>query len=96
METATDKRTKGKKDVTVVSNYDVAADAKNRISLRGANAKYFHVLALSNGSYMLEPRVLVPPDAVPARTLKMLNRSVANLKKAKVSPPIDLSTYRKG
>jgi hypothetical protein len=96
METATSKRSKGKKDVTVLLDYDVAADAKNRISLRGAKAKYFHVLALSNGSYMLEPRVLVPPDALPARTLKMLNRSVANLKKGKVSPPIDLSFYQKG
>ena len=96
METATSKRSKGKKDVTVLLDYDVAADAKNRISLRGAKAKYFHVLALSNGSYMLEPRVLVPPDAVPARTLKMLNRSVANLKNGKVSPPVDLSSYQKG
>ena len=95
METATSKRSKVKQDVTVLLDYDVVADAKNRISLRGANAKYFHVLALSNGSYMLEPRVLVPPDAVPARTLKMLNRSLANLKKGKVSPPIDLSFYQK-
>ncbi|MEY4244014.1 MAG: hypothetical protein RLZZ245_1599 [Verrucomicrobiota bacterium] len=95
MEPAASKRSKGKQDVTVIMDYDVAADAKNRISLRGANAKYFHVLALSNGSYMLEPRVLVPPDALPARTLKMLNRSVANLKKGKVSPPIDLASYQK-
>ena len=96
METTASKRSKGKQDVTVLLDYDVAADAKNRISLRGANAKYFHVLALSNGSYILEPRVLVPPEALPARTLKMLNRSVANLKKGKVSPPIDLSSYQKG
>jgi hypothetical protein len=95
MEPAASKRSKGKQDVTVIMDYDVAADAKNRISLRGANAKYFHVLALSNGSYMLEPRVLVPPDALPARTLKMLNRSVANLKKGQVSPPIDLASYQK-
>lgn len=96
METAASNRSKGKKDVTVLLDYDVAADAKNRISLRGANTKYFHVLALSNGSYILEPRVLVPPDTLPARTLKMLNRSVANLKKGKVTPPIDLSSYQKG
>lgn len=96
MEAATSNRSKGKKDVTVLLDYDVAADAKNRISLRGANTKYFHVLALSNGSYMLEPRVVVPPDTLPVRTLKMLNLSVANLKKGKVTPPIDLSSYQKG
>ncbi|MEI6178218.1 MAG: hypothetical protein WCS43_15090 [Verrucomicrobiota bacterium] len=45
---------------------------------------------------MLEPRVLVPPDAIPAKTLKMLDHSVANLKKGKVSAPIDLSLYQEG
>lgn len=96
MKTTTRKTVGITKKVSVINDYDVAADAKNRISLRGANAKYFHVKALSNGAYMLEPRVLVPPDAIPAKTLKMLNRSVANLKKGKVSAPIDLSLYQEG
>jgi hypothetical protein len=56
----------------------VAADAKKRISLRNAKTKYFHVQALSNGSYLLEPRVLVPPQAVSTRSLKMLDKSVAS------------------
>ena len=80
--------------ITVVHDYDAAADTKNRISLRGAKTKYFHVKALSNGNYLLEPRVLVPPDAIPAKTLKMLNRSVVNLKKGKTSAPIDLSRFQ--
>jgi len=96
MKTATRKPTEITRNITVVNDYDVAADAKNRISLRGAKAKYFHVKALSNGSYVLEPRVLVPPDAIPAKTLKMLNRSVSNLKKGKVSAPIDLSLHQGG
>lgn len=79
--------------ISVVDQYDTSADNKKRISLRGAQAKYFHVKALSNGSYLLEPRVLVPRDAVPARTLKMLEQSVANLKKGKVSAPIDLTAF---
>ena len=96
MKTAARKSSGSAGNVTVLHDYDVAADAKNRISLRGAKAKYFHVKALSNGAYMLEPRVLVPPDAIPARTLKMLDRSVSNLKKGKVSAPIDLSIHQKG
>ena len=96
MKAATRKPSDLTKNITVVNDYDVAADAKNRISLRGAKAKYFHVKALSNGAYMLEPRILVPPDAIPAKTLKMLNRSVANLKKGKASAPIDLSLYQEG
>jgi len=79
--------------ISVVEQYDTAADSKKRISLRGAQSKYFHVKALSNGSYLLEPRVLVPRDAVPARTLKMLEQSIANLKKGKVSARIDLTAF---
>ncbi len=92
MKTATEKS----KEITVINDYDVAADAKNRITLRGAKAKFFHVQTLSNGAYLLEPRILVPPDAIPAKTLKMLERSAANLKKGNVSAPIDLSLYQQG
>jgi hypothetical protein len=56
----TDKKRKSTNALTVVDVYDIAADAKRRISLRKAKAKYFHVQALSNGSFLLEPRVLVP------------------------------------
>ena len=87
------KQPKGKRSVTVVRNYDVAADAESRISLRGARSKYFHVKALSNGSFLLEPRVLVAPDKIPARPRKMLESSVASLKKGKASAPIDLSPF---
>jgi len=83
--------------VTVVRNHDVAADAKNRISLRGAETKYFHVMALSNGSLVLEPRVLVAPDKLPARTRQMLESSVASLwrpsRGGKASAPINLSPF---
>lgn len=95
MPTATLERPKSKPRLTVLENYDVAADAKKRISLRNAKTKYFNVQVLSNGAYLLEPRVLVPPQAVSARSLKMLDKSVANLKKGLASAPIDLSVFRK-
>ncbi len=79
---------------TVVAEYDAAADAKKRISLRGLKTKYLRVTALSNGSYLLEPRVLVPPQAVSPRVLKMLDQSAKNLKKGAASAPIDLSRFR--
>lgn len=77
----------------IVGRYDVAADDKKRISLRGARAKYFHVKAFANGSYLLEPRVLVPPQAVSTRTLKMLDQSVAQLQRGLASAPIDLTAF---
>jgi hypothetical protein len=79
--------------ITVVERYDVAADAKKRISLRNAKTKYFHVKALSNGCYLLEPRVLVSPEAIPPRSLRMLLQSVSSLKKGIASPPIDLTPF---
>ena len=96
MPTTTLSPSKTKAGVKIIEDYDIAADAKKRISLRGAKTKYFHVSALSNGAYLLEPRVLVPPRAVSARSLKMLERSLANLKKGLASPPIDLSQFIKG
>jgi hypothetical protein len=83
----------GKNGITVVHEYDVAADAKKRISLRGATGKYFRVKSLSNGSFLLEPQVLISRDAIPPRTLKMLEKSVGNLKGGKASASIDLTPF---
>jgi hypothetical protein len=93
MPTSTLERPRQKHRLTIVEAYDVAADAKKRISRRRARTKYFHVKALSNGCYLLEPRVLVSPWSIPARSLKMLDKSVANLKKGLASAPIDLSAF---
>jgi hypothetical protein len=93
MSNATLARPKAKAALAVVADYNVVADAKKRISLRGAKAKYFHVQALSNGSYILEPRVLVPLQAISARSLKMLEKSVAGLKQGVASAPIDLMEF---
>jgi len=79
----------------VVESYDVAADAKKRINLRNAKTKYFHVKAFSNGAYLLQPRVLVPPEAISARVMKMIEQSAANLKKGRASTPIDFASLPK-
>jgi len=60
---------KRKPPITVIDEYDVTADAKKRINLRRAQAKYYRVRVLSDGSFLLEPRVLVPLHSVSARTL---------------------------
>lgn len=83
------------KSAKIVQQYDIAADSKRRISLRGAKTKYFHVSALSNGSYILEPRVLVSPEVISQRTLRTIDQSVSNLKKGMASPPINLAKFMK-
>lgn len=96
MKTLTRKRRSLTKQSMVVRRYDIAADTKNRISLRGATTKYFHVKALSNGCFLLEPRVLVSPHDLSARTRKMLDQAATNLKKGLASEPIDLSVFTEG
>ncbi|MDB6031933.1 MAG: hypothetical protein JWM16_2271 [Verrucomicrobiales bacterium] len=86
-------KSKQRARVTVLDEYDTSADDKKRISLRGAPGKYFHVKALSDGSYILEPRFLVAREAISPRSLKTLEQSVANLKKGKASSPIDLGRF---
>ncbi len=94
MKTLTSQKQKQRKQPTVLRLYDIAADAKNRISLRGTKTKYFHVKALSNGCFLLEPRVLVSPQAISPRTRQMLDQAANNLKKGLASEPIDLSAFR--
>ena len=79
--------------ITVTEEYSITADAKRLISLRNSKSKHFNVKKLSNGSFLVEPAVLVPMSAVPARTLRMIERSVANLRKGIVSDPVDLSAF---
>jgi len=48
------------------------------------SAKYFHVMALSDGGYPLQPHLPVPPDTLPPQMLKLIERSVAQLNRGRV------------
>ncbi len=78
---------------TLVKEYETHLDTKKRITIRGAECEYYAVKTFSDGHVLLEPRVLVPPDAVSKRTLKMMDKSAKNYKRGKVSEPIELDGY---
>ena len=78
---------------TAVREYDAKLDSKNRITIIEANYEYYHVSVLPDQRIILEPRVLTAPFTVSANTLNMMDQSVENLKKGKVSPAIDLSEF---
>ena len=78
---------------TVVKEYDAHLDMKKRVTLRGAEAEYYAVRMFDDGRIVLEPRVLVPPDMVSKRTLRVLDKAAKNFKKGTVSEPIDLDRY---
>lgn len=76
-----------------VKEYDAKLDTKKRITLRNVLYEYYHVSEMSNGIIVLEPRVLTAPFEISANTLKMMDQSVSNLKKGRVSKAVDLSEF---
>src|SRR5665213_2007835 len=75
--------------------YEGKLDSKKRIVLRGARHRYYEVREQPSGSIILTPKELVDIKPISARTMKMIENSVKNLKKGVASEPIDLSPYRK-
>ena len=72
-------------------NYDVHIDSKKRIILRGAKYEYYNVREFENGCIMLEPRELIVPEGLSARTLEVMDQSIKNFKWGNISEPVDLS-----
>lgn len=77
----------------VINNYIAHTDNKKRITLRKSKFKYYEVKEYDNGCLVLVPRELVKPKSISNETLKVMDRSIANFKKGKVSAPIDLSDF---
>lgn len=73
--------------------YDSKIDSKNRITLRNILSDYYHVVEESDGRIILEPRELVASFQVSANTLQMMDQSIDNIKKGKVSTAIVLSEF---
>lgn len=48
--------------VAVKKNYNTKLDTKRRVTIRDAQAEYYHVTEYANGTVKLEPRVLISPD----------------------------------
>ena len=77
-----------------VSEYDAKIDTKKRLTLRGAKYDHYRVKEFKDGHIVLEPQVLVKPFEVSGRTLRMMDSSMANLKKGVVGPAVDTKALR--
>ena len=77
--------------IGAIKEYDAKIDSKKRITLRSVTFDYYHVIEREDGTIMLEPRILTSPYSVSENTLNMMDKSVENIKRGKVSEPIDLS-----
>lgn len=76
-----------------IKEYDAKVDSKKRLTLRESRYEYYHVQHYSDGSIMLQPRVLVEPLYVSENTLDMMDSSMDNLKKGKAGKAVDLSRF---
>ncbi len=76
-----------------MKDYVVHIDNKKRVTLRGASYQYYNVREYDNGCIILEPRELVTPTSISARTLADMDRAVANFKMGIVSEEVDLSDF---
>ena len=68
-----------------IKDYDVRLDAKGRVTLRGATYKNYNVKLYENGCFILEPRELVIPEVISARSLAEMDKAVENFKTGNVS-----------
>ena len=76
-----------------IKDYDVRLDDKGRVTLRGATYKNYNVKLYENGCFILEPRELVIPEVISARSLAEMDKAVENFKTGNVSASIDLSDF---
>jgi hypothetical protein len=56
--------------MATVKEYDAKLDSRKRITIRDAEYDHYHVREFEDGRIVLEPRVLVAPNPVTARTLR--------------------------
>lgn len=79
--------------MVALKDYTVHIDSKKRVTLRGALYQYYQVREYDNGCIMLEPRELVVPDTISAKTLEDMDAAISNFNEGNVSEAIDLSDF---
>lgn len=77
----------------IVKEYTTRIDAKNRITIREPQYVNYKVSVYQDGSVVLNPRVLVDPNEISEKSLKMLGKSVENFKKGNVSGKVKIDEF---
>lgn len=77
----------------VINTYTAHTDSKKRLTLRKSQYEYYDVKEFENGCLILEPKKLVTPEGISKKSLEIMEESISNMKKGKVSAPIDLSDF---
>lgn len=78
-----------------IKEYDAKLDSKKRLTIRGANTKFYHVTEKKDGTIELSPRKLIHPDKISKKTLQMVEKGIKNYKKGEISEPVDFDELEK-
>lgn len=77
----------------VVKEYSAKLDSKKRLTIRGSKFEHYKVQIRKDGIIILKPQILVDLDDISESTYNMLKGSAENLKKGKVSKPVNLNEF---
>lgn len=78
---------------TLIKKYKVNLDSKKRLTIRDSAYTHYNVAVFDDGKILLSPQILIDPDTISKKTLKMIEKSIKNFKKGKASKQIDLEKY---
>lgn len=79
---------------TVVTEFDVKKDERNRITLKAAAYEYYHAKVFDDGHIEFYPQLLADA-AVSVRTVEMMDRAMGNFAKGRVGAPMDAEAMLK-
>lgn len=81
--------------LTPEKEYVAHVDSKRRMVVRNGTHTVYRVLEYHDGHMVLIPCEIVPSPKIKKGTLAQIERSIVNLKKGKVSEPVDIKAALK-
>ena len=73
---------------SVVAEFDVKKDERNRVTLKSVPFEYYHAKVFDDGHIEFYPQVLADAS-LSVRTLSMMDSAMANASRGKVGPALD-------
>ena len=73
---------------TVVAEFDVKKDERNRVTLKSVPFDYYHAKVFDDGHIEFYPQILADAS-LSGRTLSMMDSAMANLSRGKVGLALD-------
>lgn len=73
---------------TVVTEFDVKKDERNRITLKSAAYEHYHAKVFDDGHIEFYPQVLTDAT-ISVKTVAMMDRAMENFAKHRVGSPMD-------